>query len=179
MTMISRFTWTDWSRGKALKHDKNLWQGEHDGYEPVSHRRTVMALDKDRWLVVDNLNANKQHHYALHWLLNDSPYEQKDNLVLLSLDGMKYKVQIGIAEGNGNFSSVRADPNSTRGWRSQYYGHKEPAISVMLETDQPQTIFWSFFGFENDQINLVENILKIRFHDGETSINLKSPISNL
>ncbi len=71
MTMLSRFTWTNWSKGKVLKHDKDIWQGEHDGYKPVSHKRTVMSLEGDRWLVIDNLTANESHHYALHWLLND------------------------------------------------------------------------------------------------------------
>ena len=69
MTMLSRFTWTNWSKGKVLKHDKDIWQGEHDGYKPVSHKRTVMSLEGDRWLVIDNLVANESHHYALHWLL--------------------------------------------------------------------------------------------------------------
>jgi asparagine synthase (glutamine-hydrolysing) len=161
MTMVSRFTWTNWSKGKVLKHDKNLWQGEHDGYKPVSHKRTVMSLEGDRWLVIDNLVANEPHHYALHWLLNDFPFEQKDNSVLLSLSGMKYKMQIGVTDGNSNFSIVRADRNSTRGWRSRYYGHKEPAISVMLETNKSHATFWTFFGFENDVIESKDGILKI------------------
>jgi hypothetical protein len=161
MSMVSRFTWTDWSKGKVLQHEKDLWQGEHDGYKPVSHRRTVMVFDDDRWLVIDHLIAQQPHHYALHWLLADFPSEQKDNLILLSLDGMKYKVQVGMTEGNGKFSLVRADPNSTRGWRSRYYGHKEPAISVMLETNQPQVTFWSFFGLENDVVEVSGNELKI------------------
>jgi asparagine synthase (glutamine-hydrolysing) len=161
MTMLSRFTWTNWSKGKVLKHEKSVWQGEHDGYKPVSHKRTIMSLEGDRWLVVDNLIANESHNYKLHWLLNDFPFEQKENLVLLSLDEMKYKVQVGILNGNGKFSIVRADPNSTRGWRSRYYGHIEPAISLMLETDLPQVTFWCFFGFENDVVEIVENGLKI------------------
>src|SRR6185295_3121493 len=106
--------------------------GEHDGYKPVSHKRTVRMLDDDRWLVIDHLIANEPHQYQLHWLLSDTPFEQKDNSVVFALDGMKYKVQIGMTGGTNNFSLVRADPNSTRGWRSRYYGHKEPAISVTL-----------------------------------------------
>jgi len=161
MKMVSRFTWTNWSKGKVLKHEKGLWQGEHNGYKPVSHKRTMMALENDRWLVIDHLFANELHHYALHWLLGDAPFEQKNNSVLFSLDGMKYKLQVGMTEGNGDFSIVRADANSTRGWRSRYYGHKEPSISVRLEADRSQVTFWSFFGFENDVVELEGNLLKV------------------
>ena len=76
MTMVSRFTWTNWSKGKVLKHEKNLWQGEHNSYKPVSHKRTVMMLDDDRWLVIDNLVAKEPHQYKLHWLLNDSGVQE-------------------------------------------------------------------------------------------------------
>ena len=56
---------------------EKIWQGEHDGYkrlaDPVNHKRTVLSLDEDRWLVVDHLNGKQTHHYALHWLLYDFP----------------------------------------------------------------------------------------------------------
>ncbi len=180
MKMLTRFTWTNWSHGKVLRHDENIWQGEHDGYkrlaDPVNHQRTVISLDEDRWLVVDHLSAMKEHHYALHWLLTDGEYGVQE---LVYSSGyapafglwLKYAhsepsdskvfVQMGLAEGNGNFSIVRADPDSTRGWRSQYYGNKEPAISLILETGQTKATFWSFFGFEDDVIEAKDNILKI------------------
>ena len=139
MTMVSRFTWTNWAKGKVLKHNENLWQGEHDGYKPVIHKRTVMTLEGDRWLVIDNLIANEPHHYALHWLLSDGEYGMQK---LASANGLwlrpsgsllpdsKFMIQMGLVEGNGTFSLVRADSNSTRGWRSRYYGHKEqPSLS--------------------------------------------------
>ena len=66
--------------------------------------------------------------------------------------------------------SSSADPASTRGWRWRYYGHKEPAISVMLEADQPQVTFWSFFGFEEDEIELVEN--NLRMNSREINLSL-------
>ncbi|MEP7136216.1 MAG: alginate lyase family protein [Chloroflexota bacterium] len=170
MTMLSRFTWINWSKGKVLKHDQNLWQGEHDGYKPIMHKRTVMSLEGDRWLVIDNLAANETHHYRLHWLLADSGVQELATAqgLLLSpiktdskLSDSRVLIQMGLVEGNGNFSLVRADPNSTRGWRSRYYGHKEPAISLMLEANQPQVTFWTFFGFENDVVEVVGNELKI------------------
>ena len=65
-------------------------------------------------------------------------------------------------DGSASFSIVRADLNSTRGWRSQYYGAKEPAISVILETDRPSATFWTFFGFEGDILTLEGNTLKFK-----------------
>jgi asparagine synthase (glutamine-hydrolysing) len=174
MKMLTRFTWTNWSHGKVLRHDENLWQGEHDGYmrlpDPVNHKRTVISFDGDRWLVVDHLTATQSHHYALQWLLCDGEYgvqklASADGLWLKPADGKlpdsTIVIQMRLLKGNGNFTIVRADPNSTRGWRSQYYGDKVPAISLMLETEQAKATFWSFFGFEADVIEVDGDILKI------------------
>jgi asparagine synthase (glutamine-hydrolysing) len=161
MTMVSRFTWTNWAKGKVLKHTENLWQGEHNGYKPVRHNRTVMALKGDRWLVIDDLTANEPHHYTLHWLLNDVPFTQKENSLLLNYEASTYKIQTGLLSGEGKFTTFRAAPNSTYGWRSRYYAHKEPAISLLLETHQVNASFYTFFGFENDVLELNENSFKL------------------
>ncbi|HSK88398.1 MAG TPA: heparinase II/III-family protein, partial [Anaerolineales bacterium] len=165
MKMVSRFIWTNWSKGRVLQHDEKIWQGEHDGYQrladPVKYKRTVLSLGEDRWLVVDQLDGKQSHHYSLHWLLNDFPYEGRENAILLSLDAMKYKIQFGLLEGRSVFSVVRGDENSTRGWRSCYYGEKEPAISAMLETDQPRACFWTYFGFEADVVKVEGSFLKV------------------
>lgn len=178
MKMLTRFTWTNWSRGRVLRHDANVWQGEHNGYkrlaDPVGHKRSVLSLGENRWLVVDHLTGRRKHHYALHWLLNDFPYEQVENSILLSIDSEKYRIQADLLEGTSVFSVVRGDPNSTRGWRSQYYGDKEPAISVMLQTDQPRATFWTFFGFEKDVIQIKGETLKLLSPELRTSINLQS-----
>jgi hypothetical protein len=121
---------------------------------------------------VDHLNGKKIHHYALHWSLDDLPYEQQESIILLSIDSIKYKVHVGLVKGKSTFSIVRTDPNSTRGWRSRYYGDKEPAISVSLETDQPRVCFWTFFGFDSDVIKLSGEILEVSSNNWETSINL-------
>jgi hypothetical protein len=170
MTMVSRFTWTNWANGKVLKHNEKIWQGEHDGYKPVIHKRTVMMLDDDRWLILDNLEDTNPHHFALHWLLNEGEFGVQElapahGLWLKTLDSKlsnaRFLIQIGLFNGSGNFSLVRAEPNSTRGWRSRYYGDKEPALSVILEANQPQVTFWSFFGFENDVVEVDGESLKV------------------
>jgi len=77
------------------------------------------------------------------------------------LSDSKINIQIGLLEGDGKFSIIRADPESTRGWRSRYYGHKEPALSVMLEADHPQVTFWTLFGAEDDVVEVAGNTLKV------------------
>jgi asparagine synthase (glutamine-hydrolysing) len=195
MNRVSRFTWTDWSHGKVLRQEKNFWQGEHDGYkrlsDPVNHKRTVLALEGDRWLVIDHLDGRRDHHYALHWLFSDAQYGVQDTLqgyapgfkVILSttdseLSDSKVLIQLGLTKGKGNFSIVRADPDSTRGWRSRYYGDKEPAISAVLEANQPSVCFWTFFGFESDKVELAGNHLEIGFDATKISISLLSPVAN-
>jgi asparagine synthase (glutamine-hydrolysing) len=172
MTMVSRFTWTNWAKGKVLKHTNNLWQGEHDGYKPVRHTRTILTLQGDRWLVMDDLTANEQHLYSLHWLLADYGVQKLASghaLLLKTPDSkLSIKIQLGVLNGEGKFSLLRADPNSTYGWRSRYYGHKEPAISLLLEARQPAARFWTFFGFESDTIELKGNAFLVN----QTQINI-------
>ncbi len=185
MKSLTRFTWTDWSKGKVLKHDENVWQGGHDGYKrlayPVSHTRTVLSLADDRWLIVDRLAASRAHHYVLHWLLCDGDFGGQENpaenrILLKPLDGKpsdsRIHIQMGLREGGGNFSIVRADPNTTRGWRSKYYGHKEPAVSLMLEADLPKACFWSYFGLEGDSVEQSGNSLHIRSRNWQSTIQL-------
>jgi asparagine synthase (glutamine-hydrolysing) len=180
MKRVSRFTWTNWSQGKVIQQNSSdgiqVWQGEHNGYQklpdPVIHRRTVLMLDRDRWLVVDHLNGKRAHHYSLHWLLNDFPYTQKENSVCLWPETEKYQIRMGLKEGESAFSVVRGDPKSTRGWRSQYYGHKEPAISAMLETERARVCFWTYFGFESDSLTLKGQMLDLVTQDSRIQFDL-------
>lgn len=161
MTMVSRFTWTNWAKGKVLNQTENFWQGEHDGYKSIRHKRTVMALEGDRWLVIDDLESNVPHHYTLHWLLNDVPFTQNKNALHLNYEEHTYKIQTGLMNGEGKLSIIRADVHSTYGWRSRYYGHKEPAISLLYEAHQPTVCFWTFFGFESDVLEMMGNKMTI------------------
>ena len=163
MKMLTRFTWTNWARGKVLQHEQKNWEGEHNGYkrlaDPVLHHRRVVALPDDHWLIMDELTATKTHHYALHWLLMDAEYELLDLSPSFGLSLRAFAdqtpssnilFQVTPVGGSANFSVVRADPASTRGWRSRYYGDKEPALSVMLETEQASFAFITSVGFEKD-----------------------------
>ena len=188
MPWFSRFTWGEWARGRVNQKNERGWQGEHDGYARlgVLHVRSVLMLGEDRWLVADHLFAARPHRYSLHWLINDFPHSVTPEQNLIQIRSAKspdfanrnqsrapqgcfaktlesvFIIRMGLLEGESVFSAVRGDPNSTRGWRSRYYGQKEPALSAMLETNRTQACFWTFFGFEEDSVELSGRVLDLR-----------------
>lgn len=182
MTRLSRFTWVDWSKGTVLRSTPYqgfvCWRGEQDGYnrlkDPVNHRRAVLMLDDERWLVVDWLAAARTHAYRLHWLLVDFPFEfikQTDTLIL-TVKNSKLKVQTGTSEKQGKVSVVRGDPNSTRGWQSRYYGAKSPAISLALEKQASAVCFWTFFGSAEDAVHAIGDSIIVKTRTKIRTIDL-------
>jgi asparagine synthase (glutamine-hydrolysing) len=179
MTSFSRFTWIDWAQGRTLQtasSSVSSWRGAHDGYlrliAPARHTRSVLFLDEERCVVIDQLESSGLHHYRLHWLLEDFPYEQNlsQHSILLKTDSGNIQVRTGTLTGDSTFSIVRADESSTRGWRSIYYGHKQPALSLALESNQLQCVFWTFFGLEDDVVEVEGNILAVRMKDKKINI---------
>jgi hypothetical protein len=181
MLWFSRFTWGEWARSRVTQKSERRWWGEHDGYlrlpDPVTHKRTVLMLDEDRWLVVDYLFGRRPHRYSLHWLINDFPHSvtPNQNLICLWPESDKLQICMGLLEGESVFSTVRSDPHSTRGWRSRYYGQKEPALSAMLETERANACFWTFFGFEGDSVTPSGHVLDLQLGRRLVKVSLADP----
>jgi asparagine synthase (glutamine-hydrolysing) len=158
MERVSRFLWLPWVRGRVLRtqrssdHQLAYWEGEHDGYQrlrpSVRHRRGILRLGDDYWLVLDALQSSGEHRYRLHWLLSDLMYvwdEKAGHVELLTPVGV-YHLQTGTMSRTGTYSLVRADAHSARGWRAPSYGSREPALSVALVVHARTIIFWTLFG---------------------------------
>jgi hypothetical protein len=172
MERAGRFLWLPWVNGKvrSFEHSDALrcFEGEHDGYMrlpvPVHYRRAIIALDDDFWLVLDQLDSAKEHEYRLHWLLNDFPGEfcPDTNRIALRAHTSTYYGQFGSLSSEAESSFVRADPQSVRGWRSRFYGEREPAISITLTVRRQTALFWSVFSPAKCTIEAVKEGLQIR-----------------
>ncbi len=156
MTRAGRFLWLDWSRGGARRRARSekghlaCWEGEHDGYRrlaaPALHRRTVLRLGGEHWLVADALESAGEHEYRLHWLLPDLPCEEEADGLTLQTGAGPYRIAAGCLNGQAVRSLVRGDDASVRGWCSPYYSQKEPALSLALLARGQIVRFWSLFG---------------------------------
>lgn len=158
MERASRFIWLPWLNGQSfsthvpIQGDASCWNGEHDGYrrlhDPVTHRRGLVRLGSDHWLVIDALWGQQDHAYRLHWLLHDTPVHAdavEQSLELETAAGT-YRVAMTSTELQATFEIKRAEPDSARGWRSNYYHSREPALSVSLESTTPHVVFATMFG---------------------------------
>jgi hypothetical protein len=158
MEMAGRFLWLPWLRGKvnarrcSAEGTLTYWEGEHDGYErlksPVRHRRAIIRLPKEHWLVLDALASPREHAYRLHWLFPELAHEWDGEAgrLLLRTPAGPYHVRTGSFPYSGSLSLVRADDGSPRGWRAPYYGGREPAISVALLVHADSVYCWTLFG---------------------------------
>jgi hypothetical protein len=162
MDRVGKFLWLPWLKSKMTRLEYSgeeglmCWEGEHDGYErlsdPVRHRRTVLQLPHEKWVVLDQLQAKGKHDYRLHWLLMDAPFDwdaKHARLILHTAAGPFY-VHVGVSAAGEDSSLVRAEPTSARGWHSPYYHYREPAISLALSVNSSSCCFWSVLGPDAD-----------------------------
>ncbi|MBI5960529.1 MAG: alginate lyase family protein [Chloroflexi bacterium] len=184
MWRYSRFLWLAWAQGKILHRfrsqtsDLGCWEGQHDGYRrltvPAVHQRGVLRLGSDHWLIVDELSSASEHDYRLHWLFPDLPYQWDESRGILALDTPQghYQAHIMAMGTTGSISLVRNDENSVHGWRSRYYAHKEPAVSVSLTVRNPNARFLTLFGPAESSLQVSENEVLVQWADQEARIML-------
>ena len=160
MDRLGRFLWFPWLKGEVVALVESgggglsYWEGRHDGYlrlrDPVIHRRAVCQVAGDFWLVLDSLEGAAEHLFRLHWLFPDLAFEwdeEAGHLKLLTRAG-PYHVKLGLTRGTGTFSLSRAEADSPRGWRSRYYLHREPALSLDFSAPGSRALFWTLLGPE-------------------------------
>lgn len=148
MLHYRKFKCLYWTSAELLRFEDNTdWavcEGEHYGYRRhpghCVHRRSVLFLKDDLWIVVDRMKGSGTHRVRLHWLGGDFPYRTGVNgqasLQLETPDGSFY---IAVFDGfgkplSGNVIAGQSDP--PRGWLSRYYGEKAPVPSLSVEVSE-------------------------------------------
>lgn len=184
MDKFSKFLWLPWARCEVrrdVRSAKGLlayWEGSHNGYqrlaEPVAHCRGVVRLADDWWLVLDRLASSGSHTYRLHWLLPDIPYEwdERDRRLIMQTPAGSYEIKVGMFSDSGSVSLVSADAHTPRGWRAPTYMVREPALSVALECQSTQQVFWSLLGPGKSQVRSEGEALFIEAMDWAATVQL-------
>ena len=158
MERVGRFVWLPWLKASALgplfgeQRSLTYWQGEHNGYQrvrgKVRHRRAILRLAQEHWLVLDQMDSRIAHCYRLHWLLADHPFELSRDCEILTLKtpAGPYLMQTGVVEAEPARSVIRGDESSPRGWMASGYQKKTPAISLAVVVEAASCRFWTLLG---------------------------------
>ncbi|NLX15211.1 MAG: hypothetical protein GXY44_16405 [Phycisphaerales bacterium] len=138
-----RFQWFSLARSKVTRHEIDgeveIWEGEHYGYRRLTsraiHRRSLIRLGNEAWLIVDDVLGNGEEEVELFWQLADVDYILQGNRVTLN-------TPVGIlattvwATGSGweqrIFRGIDTDKRRA-GWVSHYYGQRDPAPTLLLK----------------------------------------------
>ena len=181
MDKLGKFMWASWSSGdvthRMISNPIKYWEGSQASYErlrdPVRHRRAIVSLGKEHWLVLDYLEASKTHDFSLHWLLNDFPFEwdTKNNKIDLSIFDETYTIWVG-SSCSLTSALVRADENSASGWQSRYYQDKMPAISLSFSSVDNVVLFWTALGPKIKEVNFFENQFTLRLDNAIFTLRL-------
>ena len=193
MDRAGRFLWLPWLRGNTRVNKRSsmghlsYWEGEHDGYyrlpDPVTHRRGILRMPSDSWLVIDDVAGEEEHTYSLHWLFPDWPYDwsPKDFCLKLSTDKGPYYVKFVTDAPEKDFVFVRGDKNSPNGWLAPYYMARVPALSVTMNVKADSALIFTLFSPESVMSCLSGNEIKLNLRtcDAVIALGEKAIISSV
>ncbi|WP_202868175.1 heparinase II/III family protein [Kribbella sindirgiensis] len=122
------FLWLRGATGTVRRHDESSWDAEHDGYAPVTHRRTAV-LDHGVLRVEDHLDAAADVRIA--WHLGPE--------VSVELDGSTGRLEwptgsamVELPAGLA-WTAHRGSDSPLLGWYSPRFGHKVPSTTLIGE----------------------------------------------
>jgi len=113
----------------ATEEDFDLFDGAHDGYAPIEHRRRVLARHGDLLVVADFVNADGRHAAAAHWHLDPrwTAYLHGRDVICRAGD-----TRIALVVCDGSVELFHADERVHLGWYSPAYGRLEPTTTIRV-----------------------------------------------
>jgi hypothetical protein len=118
------------SSGRTVSGDSWSYQsGMHGLYAGVTHRRSVMILQRDLVLVFDDLESGSVHEYRQIWHLPEGLTVQGSNGLTQGLDPsgtVRVALHQALSAGSG-FRTISGETGPLQGWVSDTYGVMRPA----------------------------------------------------
>ncbi|MDX2970327.1 heparinase II/III family protein [Kribbella solani] len=120
------FLWLRGARGKVLSHSSSTWDAEHDGYAPITHRRTA-TLDRGVLQVEDRVDATTDVRIAWH-LGPDVTVELNHSTGRLTWSTGSAVVELPAGL---TWTAHRGADDPLLGWYSPRFGHKVPITTLI------------------------------------------------
>ena len=123
------FSWKQIAQARTLKWISqarfDFFVGEHDGYlrlsPPALHRRSILFLKNDYWVVVDEIETEGMHDYSLHFHFADSSRPEIRDNYLIKRSANQSGLEIFVGSESGSWSVED-------GWVSRCYRSRSTAV---------------------------------------------------
>lgn len=145
------FKWRDLPRiclQESLSHGRlDYAVGVHSGYErlpqPVSHRRCVLFVKPEYWLVSDELTGSGEHQASIFFHFAPGVSVQLMDHGCLATNGTERFLLLFVAPG-ARFRLATGEESPIQGWYSTDYGHRQPATVLLgeFQSTMPQQFHW-------------------------------------
>jgi hypothetical protein len=125
----------------------DYFDGAHDGYRPLIHRRHVLAMHGDLLIVADLIEGSETHTAAVHWHI-DPRWAVDANASRAVFRSGAERVELVVP--SGVLERFVADEATGLGWHSPVYGRIEPTTTLRA-THTGAAPFWmvSVFGLDS------------------------------
>jgi uncharacterized heparinase superfamily protein len=127
----------------------DYFDGAHNGYAPVEHRRRVFVLRGDLVVVADLLAGAGPHRAAAHWHLDPAwTVEEHGSRATFS----RGTERVRLAAPAGRIECVSGDATTGLGWYSPVYGALERSTTVRIWSEASAP-FWLISVFDLNPLN--------------------------
>lgn len=151
------FSWKHTANGRARHwrtHETfDYFEGEHDGYRPLEHRRHLLALHDDLLIVADLVRGPGTHTAAVHWHV-DPRWTVRARGGTATFTAGSASCQLAVPMGH--IERFVADRHTGLGWHAPVYGNVQPLTSLRV-TRRGAWPLWLVSVFGLDSTNPVSD----------------------
>jgi hypothetical protein len=164
------FSWKTTANTRVRKwrthHAFDYFEGMHDGYWPIEHRRHVLTLPGDLLVVADLVAGAGIHTASVHWHIDP---RWRVHLSESSVTFAIRDTQCQLVAPRGHMERFEGDATTGLGWRAPVYGSIEPAPSLRITHCDPLP-FWlpSVFGLTRSNPVVDVEFLPVTAEDGSS-----------
>ncbi|MGN2272025.1 alginate lyase family protein [Priestia megaterium] len=173
MEKASRFMWLNWTKSKLISFNQYedgmmIFEGEHYGYKPLTHRRGVIHYE-GQWVIIDDVFGDFSHEkqsFSLSWLFGVRDVAKVEaNEWVLETNTEKWNLSI-IESPSYKDKLYKGSIEPTKGWRSLYYGEKEPVSQLNINMKENKKIrIITVLSKDNDLVKYDSKSKSLKVHN--------------
>jgi peptidoglycan/xylan/chitin deacetylase (PgdA/CDA1 family) len=116
----------------------------HTLYPGVTHFRTILYIDHDNFVIIDNLLSENTHTYSQMFHFPKEAKLRKDDLKIVGMIDAEKNASVAInqlVEGNISIDIEKGNEDDIGGWCSEEYEVKDACYEIAYETKATSTSF--------------------------------------